>query len=364
MSTGTYTTADEEGQSGGNESDGPGGDAVDGPMDSPTTRFERVSPARGVLPTRDDVALQHDTLQDLDETMRELRDRALRRVGRVLVGRYELLNVLGTGGAGAVYSALDQKTGERVAVKLLHERLSASSEHIARFEREARAAAAIGHSSVVKVLDVSRDETNALFMVLELLEGEALFYAIEEERLSVGDIVEIGRQLLGALGAAHARGIIHRDVKPENIFLTYEPSGALRVKLLDFGIAKMLRRDVATTFSTMDGLVVGTPHYMSPQMCAGEPANEGADLWAAGAVLFHCFAGRPPFDDGHVGRLLMRIVRDPAPSLGSFRKDLPPQVVIAIDRALHKDPESRWPTARAFADALSMGGAPVDNLDW
>jgi serine/threonine-protein kinase len=215
----------------------------------------------------------------------------------------------------------------------------------------------------VKVLEVVRAGPE-IFMVLELLDGEALFYAIEERRLSIGDVLEIGRQLLGALAAAHSRDIIHRDVKPENIFLCRDPSGALRVKLLDFGIAKMLRRDLATTFSTLDGMVVGTPHYMSPQMCAGEPATPGADIWAAGAVLFHAFAGRPPFDDDHIGRLLMRIVRDPAPSISHHRPDLPADVILAIDRALAQDPAARWQSARAFADAITAGGAPIDELDY
>jgi serine/threonine-protein kinase len=222
---------------------------------------------------------------------------------------------------------------------------------------------AIGHPSVVKVLEVARDAESNLFMVLELLEGDALFYAIQEGTLSLGDILEIGRQLLDALGAAHERGIVHRDVKPENIFLVREPDAAIRVKLIDFGIAKILRRDHATTFSTMDGLVVGTPHYMSPQMCAGEPANEGADVWAAGAVLFHALAGEPPFDDANLGRLLLKIVRDRAPSIGRFRPDIPEDVIKAVDKALHPDPRQRWKNAREFHRALVAASAPLLDLD-
>jgi len=329
----------------------------------PTTRFQRMAPPRQPLPTQPDPPAVKDTLDDIDGAVAELQRRAKERIGEVLVERFELRNVLGAGGAGAVFSAYDRERGERVAIKLLHAGLSKSAEHVARFEREARAATAIGHSSVVKVLSVVRAGPE-LFMVLELLDGEALFYAIEERRLSLGDILEIGRQLLGALDAAHARDIIHRDVKPENVFLCRDPSGALRVKLLDFGIAKMLRRDVATTFSTLEGMVVGTPHYMSPQMCAGEPATPDADIWAAGALLFHALAGRPPFDDDHIGRLLMRIVRDPAPSVGRFRPDLPEEIILAIDRALSHDPDERWTSARAFSDALTTGGAPIDDLDY
>jgi len=293
-----------------------------------------------------------DTLEDLNEALLELRERARTRIGEVLAGRYELRNVLGTGAAGAVFAAYDRELGERVAVKLLHAALAKDAEHIARFEREARAASKIGHPSVVEVRTVVRHE-GELFMVLELLDGEALFYPIEERRLSLGDVFEVGRQLLGALDAAHSHGIIHRDVKPENVFLCREPGGALRVKLLDFGIAKMLRRDVGSTFSTLDGMVVGTPQYMSPQMCSGEPANPGADIWAAGAVLFHALTGQPPYDDDHIGRLLIKIVSEPAPLIRELRPDLPESLSAAIDRALHRDPAERWASAQEFADALA-----------
>lgn len=319
-----------------------------------------VSEVRPYLQTRQ----PRDTLHEDDSPLAGLKARALRRIGHVLDGNYELRNLLGCGSAGAVYSAVDLERGEPVAVKMLHEGLSRSPEHVARFEREARAASSIGHSSVVKVLSVGRAENACLFMVLELLDGEALFFAIESGRLSDGDIVEIGRQLLGALAAAHARGIIHRDVKPENLFLAREPSGALRLKLLDFGIAKYLHGDGRSSFNTVDGMLLGTPHYMSPQMCMGEAADIGADLWAAGAVLYHAFAGAPPFDDVHLGRLLTRIVSSRAPSLAEARPDLPRSIIEAIDRALDPDPSKRWKSALAFADALSMGGANIDGLDW
>ncbi len=334
--------------------------------ESPTLRLHRdrresdVSEVRPYLPTRQG----RDTLLEDDSPLASLKHRALMRVGRVLGGRYELRNLLGCGSAGAVYSALDTAHDARVAVKMLHDGLARSPEHVARFEREARAASSIGHSSVVEVLDVGRDERGSLFMVLELLEGEALFFAIEAGRLSTGDIVEIGRQLLGALAAAHARGIVHRDVKPENLFLTREPSGALRLKLLDFGIAKYLHGDGRSSVHTIDGMLIGTPHYMSPQACMGHEADAGADLWAAGAVLYHAFAGDPPFDDDNLGRLLTRIVSSRAPSLAEKRPDLPRSIVETIDRALDPDPSRRWRSALAFADALSVGGAPVADLDW
>lgn len=329
--------------------------AADDPRADTTVDSYPEPPDRSDRPARR-TAEKSDTLEDLDQALEDLRQRARTRVGEVLAGRYELRNVLGTGGAGAVFAAFDRQVGDRVAVKLLHAALAKDAEHIARFEREARAAAAIGHPSVVEVRSVVRHD-GELFMVLELLDGEALFYPIAERRLSLGDVFEVADQLLGALGAAHDRGIIHRDVKPENVFLCRQPDGTLRVKLLDFGIAKMLRRDVASTFSTLEGMVVGTPQYMSPQMCSGEPANPGADIWAVGALLFHALTGKPPYDDSHIGRLLMKIVSEPAPLIRDLRPDLPGGLSAAIDRALHRDPAARWATAREFADAIAASAA-------
>jgi serine/threonine-protein kinase len=289
---------------------------------------------------------------------------AEQRVGRAIGDRYELRRLLGTGSAGAVYAAIDRDVGRTVAVKVLHEGLQTSDEHVARFVREARAASAIGHSSVVTIFDVGKDLDGTLFMVLELLAGESLFYAIRDASLSTADIVEIGRQLLDGLAAAHAHRIIHRDVKPENIFLTKERTGSLRVKLFDFGIAKCLRPDLGNSFATMDGLIMGTPHYMSPEMCIGETASPSADLWATAAVMYHAFAGTPPFDDRHIGRLLLKIVRERVPSLATHRPDLPPSLIEAIDRALDPDRTKRWPTAHDFARALGAASAPIEGLTW
>jgi len=304
-----------------------------------------------------------DTIIDDDSPLDHLKALALARVGSVLSGRWELRNLLGCGSAGAVFSAVDLERDERVAIKVLHPGLNQSREHVMRFEREARAASSIGHSSVVKVLEVERDEQGSLFMVLELLEGEALFHAIEGRRLDTGDIVEIGRQLLGALAAAHARGIVHRDVKPENLFLVKEPSGALRPKLLDFGIAKLNEQD-GSSFRTLDGMLMGTPDYMSAEVCSGEEADPRADLWGAAAVLYHAFSGEPPFDGRSIGELLTKIVSTRARSLAELRPDLPRSLVEAIDRGLDPDAGKRWKSALAFSDALTVGGASIEGLDW
>ncbi len=283
------------------------------------------------------------------------------RLGEHLAGRYELVRLIGAGSSGAVYEALDLQRGERVAVKLLHEHLRTSDGPVARFSREVRATSAIAHSSVVRVLDAGEDR-KTLYLVLELLEGELLFDRMGT--LDTRQIVEIGRQLLGALAAAHARGVVHRDIKPENLFLARSDSGAIRLKVLDFGIAKLVRPQAALSFQTMDGLILGTPAYMSPEICRGMPVTEAADLWAAACVLYEAFAGVPPFEDEHVGRLLLKVVRGRAPSLREKRPDLPGSIVAAIDRALDPDPSERWQTAEELGTALSSGSVSIDALDW
>jgi eukaryotic-like serine/threonine-protein kinase len=321
-----------------------------------TTRFERVPP-KSLTRTRDaldpsEASGVRDTFIEGDAALDTFAEQAELRVGKKLSDRYELRKLLGTGSAGAVYASIDHQSMRKVAVKVLHEGLRTSDEHVARFIREARAASAIGHPCVVTVYDVGKEDDGTLYMVMELLAGESLFYAIREKSLGVDDIVDVGVQLLDGLSAAHARGIIHRDVKPENVFLTQTLDGDRRVKLFDFGIAKCLRPDLAASFSTMDGFIIGTPHYMSPEICMGEAATPACDLWATAAVLYHALAGSPPFDDPHLGRLLLRIVRENPPSLGNRRADLSRPLVQAIDRALGRDPTKRWLTAKEFAHAL------------
>ncbi len=284
------------------------------------------------------------------------------RLGEHIGARYELVRLLGAGSSGAAYEALDTHRGERVAVKLLHEHLRTNDGHVARFTREVRATSAIAHSSVVRVLDAGEDRDGTLFLVMELLEGELLFDRMGS--LHTREIVEIGRQLLGALAAAHARGIVHRDIKPENLFLARSPTGVIRLKVLDFGIAKLVRPQATLSFQTLDGLILGTPAYMSPEICRGMPVTEAADLWAAACVLYEAFTGEPPFEDEHVGRLLLKVVKTRAPSLREKRPDLPDSIIAPIDRALDPDPSLRWQSADDFGTALSSGSVSIADLDW
>lgn len=299
-----------------------------------------------------------------DESHVRTRRGLTQRLHEIVADRYELVDLLGHGASGAVYAARDLMDSQRskVAIKLLHRHLRSSKGHTARFQREIRALSEIAHSAVVRVLDSGTDVDGTHYLVMELLEGELLGERIERG-MEVREVMEVGRQLLGALTAAHDRGIVHRDIKPENLFLARSPNGSIRLKILDFGIAKLVRPDTVLSFQTLDGLILGTPEYMSPEVCRGEKLSEAADLWAAAAVLFHLLAGYPPFEDEQVGRLLLKIVKGPAPRLAELHPEVPNHLATAIDRALERDPSARWQSAREFATGLATS-APIDDLDW
>jgi len=181
--------------------------------------------------------------------------------------------------------------------------------------------------------------------------------------VGMGDAVDVTRLVLAVLDAAHQRGIIHRDVKPENIYLSRNTADKLEVRLLDFGIAKLAAAN-AKMAPTMQGAQLGSPYYMSPEAWRAEAATPQTDLWSTGAVLFHMLAGRTPFDADDVGSLRHMAITELAPSLAEFRPDLPSGLVAVVDRALAHNPQDRWPTAATMADALRRSGASVDALDW
>ena len=280
-----------------------------------------------------------------------LRDLAGARVGKCVDERFDLDGLLGLGATGAVYSALDRESGDRVAIKLIHDGLSRSPDIVRRFLREARTTSAIDHPAVIRVFGFGRDAEGHLYQVSELLRGEPLTAAVVDGSLTVEDTIAIGRALLSALEAAHGKNIVHRDVKPDNVFLSRDEHGSPWVKLLDFGIAKTFDSD--ETWDTVDGLVIGTPHYMSPEQCLGEVVDARTDLWSLGAVLFHAVLGRPPFHADDLGQLLLEIVRERAPSMTELRPDLPTGFTTCVDRALEPSRSLRWQTARDMANALT-----------
>ena len=314
-----------------------------------TLRFEKRAPA----------ALD-ERISDVPGD-RPSRPQVQQRLGSTVAKRWKLVRLLGHGAAGAVFEGVDIETRERVAVKVLHDRHAKSKDQVARLMREARAMRTIDHPGVVEVLDAGRDKEGHVYIAFELLDGEELLAAMERGALTTAQMVEIGRQLLQVLSAAHKKHILHRDVKPENIFLVRTQDDSVRLKLLDFGIAKLT--EGKSSVDTLDGVTLGTPYYMSPEQCRGEKLSPQSDVWSVGAVLFHVFAGRPPFEEERLGRLLERIVTERPMSLDDLRPDLPPRLVSAIDRALEPSTADRWPSAQTMAAALATYLLPLPSLD-
>ena len=288
------------------------------------------------------------------------------RIGTLVAGRYALDRLLGSGAHAAVFGGFDRLAGDAVAVKVLHDRHAHDLDHVARLLREAEVMRAIAHPGVLRVRGAGQDDAGRWYIAMELLDGEDLASAIERGPLEAPLVVEIGHQLLAILAAAHARGIIHRDVKPENVFLAHDEAGSLSVKLLDFGVAKTAdaTSPAGSVHRTLEGAKIGTPHYMSPEQWRGLPLDARSDVWAAGAVLFTATTGFPPFDADDLGTLMTRITETDAPSLARLRPEIGPAFVDTIDRALASEPTERWADARAMAAALHVGGARVDALDW
>jgi serine/threonine-protein kinase len=281
-------------------------------------------------------------------------------LGIIVDDKYDICQKIAAGGVGTVYRARHRYTGREVAIKLLNEPHCRDRGMCERFLREAKAAAEIGHPNIVDVVDAGVDEDVGVYVAFELLEGFDLAEALKRRSLSTEQVLQVADAALDALEAAHRVGIVHRDIKPPNIFLIPGEGGALHVRVLDFGAAK--RQHVATeeTLTTV-GTVIGTPAYMSPEQASGEPIDGRTDVWAMGALLFRALAGRMPFAEKNPNRLIASIIRDDAPSLGEFRPDLSAGVVQVVDKALVRDPELRWQSASAMQAALRQAAEHVSD---
>jgi serine/threonine protein kinase/tetratricopeptide (TPR) repeat protein len=268
-----------------------------------------------------------------------------------LIGRnlshYRITAALGAGGMGEVYRATDTKLGREVALKVLPAEMARDPERLARFQREARVVAALNHPHIVTIFSVEEaDSIN--FLTMELVEGESLDRLIPPNGLAVERIVNIAGALAGALAAAHEKGIVHRDLKPANVMVTSEG----RVKVLDFGLAKEPQADnlgdetMTSAARTQEGIVMGTPAYMSPEQVAGRPLDHRTDIFSLGVVLHEMATGRRPFAGTSSAELGSAILRDSAPSVTDVRPDLPADLARIIRRCLEKDPHRRVQTAR------------------
>lgn len=275
------------------------------------------------------------------------------RIGAHVGGHYSILRLLGLGGSASVYEAEDLASGEMVVLKVPHDTRRPNSIGARRLLREARVSNAVQHPNLCHVLETGTLPDGAPFAVLERLVGETLRDRITKERyLPFADILDIMMQVLSGLGAAHERGILHRDVKPENIFLTQRAGGTDLVKILDFGLVTSTQpeREELTDLGT----VVGTPCYMSPEQIRGvRDFDVRVDLYACGVVLYEATAGRRPFASPDQGELFRQIIAASPTPIPRLRPDTPTRLVEIIAKAMSPSPMCRFASASAFQRALS-----------
>jgi len=264
------------------------------------------------------------------------------------LGPYEIRAPLGSGGMGEVYRARDSRLGREVAVKVLPQFSAGSAEALARFEREARAVAALSHPNILAIHDFGSDGGVA-YSVTELLEGETLRERLESSAIPPRKAVDYAEQILRGLAAAHDRGIVHRDLKPDNLFLTRDGI----VKILDFGIARETKgpsQGSNPESLTASGTVVGTPGYMSPEQIRGKPVDQRSDLFSLGVILYEMLTGKRAFQRENAVETMMSILQDePSPTAG---RGVPPELTEILTHGLEKSPEDRFQSARDFAFAL------------
>jgi serine/threonine-protein kinase len=290
--------------------------------------------------------------------------RARAQVGSVLNDKYRLDRVLGVGGMAAVYSATHLRNASRVAVKLLHPEMAVDSNIRRRFLREGYAANSVEHPGTVRILDDDTTEDGSVFLVMELLEGETLDHRWERSghRLGAREVARLMYQVLDVLAAAHAKRIVHRDVKPENLFLTRDG----RVKVLDFGVARLIEGPVTAT--RPGGGIIGTPAFMAPEQVLGKAVDPQSDLYSVGATAFTLLSKRYVHDAENAAEMMVIVGSRPARSLALVSPELPAPLTRVIDRALLFNKQDRWTDARTMQAALADAhreafGAPMPGTE-
>ncbi|MBA3463599.1 MAG: serine/threonine protein kinase, partial [Deltaproteobacteria bacterium] len=270
--------------------------------------------------------------------------------GRIIDGRYVVESVIGEGGMGYVLKARHQFTGVEVALKVLKPELELDTEIQMRFLAEARAPNAIGHPGIVSVIDAGKAPDGALYLVMELLKGKPLRIPLARGELTVPDMRRILLELLEVLGVAHTRGFVHRDLKPENVFLI---APAQQVKLLDFGIAKVLDAGIARV-KTHSGATLGTPAYMAPeQLSDPSGVDPRADLWAVGVMAYEMLAGRLPFRADNAQAMLLAVATQEPDPITAYVRNAPPAIEAFFRRALSRDKTGRFASTAEMAQALA-----------
>lgn len=277
-------------------------------------------------------------------------------IGQTLADKYRIEELISEGGMGAVYRGTHILMDKKVAVKVLRPSLAADDTIVARFSREAKAASRIAHPHALSVTDFGESENGVVFLVMEYLDGETLKSAIRSDGpMPLSRVTEIMRQVGGALDAAHAGGVIHRDLKSDNIMLM-ETNGGDWAKVLDFGIAKITER--VGTFDpgiTAPNLIIGTPQYMSPEQCSqSSELDSRSDIYSLGVILYEMLIGHVPFTGESPTAIMMKHLQETPPSVLVERNDLPESVGRVVDRALAKKPEDRFQSAAELVEALNL----------
>ena len=283
------------------------------------------------------------------------------------LGAYTIVRPIGAGGMGVVYLARHRHIGRDAAIKVLLPELTKNEDIIARFLTEARATAAIRHPGIVEILDCDIDSTGRAYIVMEYLRGESVANCLARARRALSalpTVVSVGSQVANALSAAHERGIVHRDLKPDNLFLSTD--GAARtpitIKILDFGIAKLVSSNTDNTHKTRTGSMLGTPAYMSPEQARDASSiDDRADVYALGCILFELVAGRPPFVRPGAGEVMIAHVIEPPPRLSSLVPDVDPRLESLVSQMLEKDPAARPQTMDEVQSRLEalVSGRPA-----
>ncbi len=280
-------------------------------------------------------------------------------LGQTLANKYRIEERLSEGGMGTVYRATHVLMEKSVAIKVLHHALAADEKIVARFTREARAASRISHPHALSVTDFGESDNGIVFLVMEYLRGHTLKHVIRTDSpLALTRVVEITRQIAGALDAAHAEGVVHRDLKSDNIMLEEVVAGNDWAKVLDFGIAKIQERDGHDPELTAPNLIIGTPQYMSPEQCSqSAEIDQRSDIYSFGIILYEMLVGHVPFTGDSATAIMLKQLQEPAPSVLAERSDIPAAVGDVIAKALSKQREERQGSAGELAEALAEAAA-------
>jgi len=279
-------------------------------------------------------------------------------IGQVLLGKLDVIRSVGEGGMGSVYKVEHLITHHRRALKIIKPELVKRRTYMKRLIREAGVAGTLNTPYVVDTYDAGTLEDGSVYILMELLEGRSLYDVIKRDgRLAIPRLISIVSQVCEGVGVAHRAGIIHRDLKPDNVFLLAGPGGTEQVKIMDFGISKFEEPDDEVSRLTSEGVVLGTPFYMSPEQARGKELDARSDLYAVGVMMYEALTGRLPFEDSSISALFIKIAAGEYLPLRHLRPDVPDELAAVVEKAMHRKREARYASMDELrASLLPFGG--------